>query len=117
MDIIIILVIVFLVIELIEHVVFPLFWTLARRKKKALHGSLSMLNKVGEVKKWEKMEGYVFINGELWHAVSESPLSKGDMVIVERVKGLTLTVTPVTCCNQTIHPPNEKVNRDNMTNI
>ena len=38
--------------ELIEHVVFPLFWSIIGRKRKSVCGVTGMLGKVGEVKKW-----------------------------------------------------------------
>lgn len=51
-----------------------------------------MLSKVGEVKQWKKNEGKVFVNGELWQAVSEVPLLPGDRVVIQKVEGLTLEV-------------------------
>jgi membrane-bound serine protease (ClpP class) len=38
--------------------------------------------------------GKVFIEGELWSAVSEQPVGKGDLVEVTGVEGLTLKVVP-----------------------
>jgi len=78
--------------ELIEHVVFPLFWSIMARKRKSVCGVTGMLGKVGEVKQWEKNEGKVFVNGELWQAVSEVPLVPGDRVVIQKVEGLTLKV-------------------------
>ena len=51
-----------------------------------------MLGKVGEVKNWQETEGKVFVNGELWRAVSDDPLSPRDKVIIKKLKGLTLKV-------------------------
>ena len=45
-----------------------------------------------EVKQWKKNEGKVFVNGELWQAVSEVPLVPGDRVVIQNVEGLTLKV-------------------------
>ena len=80
--------------ELIEHVVFPLFWFIKDRKKKSVCGVAGMLGKVGEVKQWQKTEGQVFVNGELWQAVSDAPLLPGDRVVIQKVEGLTLGVKP-----------------------
>ena len=80
--------------ELIEHVVFPLFWFIKERKKKSVCGVAGMLGKVGEVKQWQKTEGQVFVNGELWQAVSDAPLLPGDRVVIQNVGGLTLGVKP-----------------------
>jgi membrane-bound serine protease (ClpP class) len=78
--------------ELIEHVVFPLFWVLKDRKRKSVSGVTGMLGKVGEIKQWNKTGGQVFVNGELWQAVSNAPLLPGDRVIIQKIKGLTLEV-------------------------
>ena len=86
------LVIVFILFELIEHLVFPLFWLIMGRKRKSVCGVSGMLGKVGEVKQWKKNEGKVFVNGELWQAVSEVPFLPGDRVVVQKVEGLTLKV-------------------------
>lgn len=80
--------------ELIEHVVFPLFWFIKEGKKKSVCGVAGMLGKVGEVKQWQKTEGQVFVNGELWQAVSDAPLLPGDRVVIQKVEGLTLGVKP-----------------------
>jgi membrane-bound serine protease (ClpP class) len=39
-------------------------------------------------------QGRVFIEGENWNAVSDTPVKKGQLVEVLRVQGLTLHVTP-----------------------
>ena len=90
--IILILVIGVVLFELVEHVVFPLFWFIMGRKKKSVCGVTGMLGKVGEVKQWKKNEGKVFVSGELWKAVSEIPLLPGDKVVIQNVEGLTLKV-------------------------
>ena len=92
--IILALVIGFILFELIEHVAFPLFWFIKDRKKKSVCGVSGMLGKVGEVKQWQKNEGKVFVNGELWQAVSEAPLLPGDSVVIQNVEGLRLEVNP-----------------------
>jgi len=92
--IILTLVIGFVLFELIEHVVFPLFWFIKDRKRKSVCGVPGMLGKVGEVKQWRNNEGRVFVNGELWQAVSTAPLLPGDRVVIQNVKGLTLGVKP-----------------------
>ena len=90
--IILTLVIGVLLFELIEHVVFPLFWFIMGRKRKSVCGVSGMLGKVGEVKQWKKNEGKFFVSGELWKAVSEVPLLPGDRVVIQKVEGLTLEV-------------------------
>lgn len=90
---IIILAIFFVIYELIEHVAFPLFWSLVYRKKKPLYGPERILGETGEVKEWKEKEGYVFVDGELWKAVSEVKLKIGNKVAIQKMEGLTLTVT------------------------
>jgi len=75
-----------------EFVIIPLVTLFRQRKKKSAYGPTNVLGKTGEVKKWEKNEGYVFVNGELWKAVSDLPFSPGDRVLVQKVEGLTLRV-------------------------
>lgn len=91
---IIIIVIGILMFEFIEHVVFPLIWYIKDRKKRSVCGSTGMLGKVGEIKCWQESEGQIFVNGELWRAVSQFPLSAGDRAVIQKVNGLTLSVMP-----------------------
>ena len=93
-NIIVALIIGLIVFETIEHVVFPLFWFAKNRKKKSLCGAEGLLGRVVEVKQWEKTKGRVFVNGELWSAISDVPLAKGDKAVIEDVKGLILRVKP-----------------------
>jgi len=88
------LVIGFVLFELIEHVVFPLFWFIKDRNRKSVCGKTGRFGKVGEVKQWQETEGQVFVNGELWRAVSDVPLLTGDNAVIQNVDGLTLRVKP-----------------------
>jgi membrane-bound serine protease (ClpP class) len=78
--------------ELLEHVLFPIFFFLFRKKKMDLFGPDRLLGKEGEVKKWRHKEGYVWIDGELWKASGDLPLKKGDKVVVQKIEGITLKV-------------------------
>jgi len=92
--ILIALVVAFVLFEFVEHVVFPLVWFILGRKRRSISGAEGMLGKVVEVKQWYKTEGQVFVNGELWRAVSDVPLFKGDKALIHDVEGLTLRVEP-----------------------
>lgn len=94
-NVMITLVIGFIVFELIEHLVFPLFWSIKNRNKRSIAGVTGMLGKVAKVKQWHNTEGQVFVNGELWTAVSDVPLFTGDKAVVQKVEGLTLKVKPL----------------------
>ncbi|RZB33714.1 MAG: hypothetical protein SRB2_03825 [Desulfobacteraceae bacterium Eth-SRB2] len=91
---IIILVIGFLVFEFIEHVAIPLFWFIKDRRKISNYGVMGIIGKVVEIKRWDKTQGQVLINGELWKAVCEVPLLNGGKAVVQGIEGLTLKLKP-----------------------
>lgn len=93
-DILTIILIIFVLFELIEHVLFPLVWSIIVRNKKPLTGIESMVGKEAKVVKWQDTNGMVFINGELWKATSDYPLLPGDKATIEKVDGLLLRVNP-----------------------
>ena len=92
--VIITIVICFITFELIEHVVLPLIWFIKDRKKKSNYGVTGMLGKVVEIKQWDKTEGRVLVNGELWRAVCEVPLPQGSKAMILDIEGLTLKLKP-----------------------
>lgn len=52
-------------------------------------------------------KGYVRVNGELWQASSTgSPIDKDTEVVIARIKGLTLFVTPVDRSNHKVDKRN-----------
>ena len=92
--VIITIIICFIAFELIEHVVLPLIWFIKDRKKKSNYGVTGMLGKVVEIKQWDKTEGRVLVNGELWRAVCEVPLPQGSKAMILDIEGLTLKLKP-----------------------
>ena len=86
------IIIIFVLYELIEHIVFPLVWSIIVRNRKPLIGIESMVGKEVKVEKWQGKNGVVFINGELWKATSDAPLLPGDKAIIDKVDGLLLSV-------------------------
>jgi membrane-bound serine protease (ClpP class) len=38
--------------------------------------------------------GRIFVEGEYWNAVSDTPIEKGEVVEIAAVQGLTLKVNP-----------------------
>jgi membrane-bound serine protease (ClpP class) len=93
-NILIALIVAFVVFEIIEHVIVPLIGFVLGRKRRSISGAEGMVGKVVEVKQWTTNEGQVFVNGELWKAVSDVPLLKGDKAVIHNVEGLTLRVEP-----------------------
>ena len=89
-----VLIIGFVLFELIEHVILPIVWSIRVRNQKSLCGVERMVGKKVTIKRWQKTDGFVLINGELWRAVSDNPLLTGDIAIIEKVEGLVLKVIP-----------------------
>jgi len=92
--IIIIVIVCFVVFELIEHVVIPLFWLIFKKRKKSDYGVTGMIGKIVEIKRWDKTEGQVLVNGELWRAVCDVPLTRGSKAVILDIEGLTLKLKP-----------------------
>ena len=62
-------------------------------------GAEALCGRIGVVRRWSEPGGQVFINGALWRARQRwadsddnESLREGDLVVVERVNGLTLSV-------------------------
>jgi len=99
-NIIITIIIIFAGVELIEHVIFPLVWLIFKGRKRSTYGVMSMIGKPVEIRRWNKTEGQVSINGELWSAVCEVPLPVGGKAVVCGIEGLTLQLKPYEDCRQ-----------------
>jgi len=91
-SILIALVIGLLLFEFVEHLLFPLVCFILGKKKRSTSGADGMLGKVVKVRQWNRNEGQVFVNGELWRAVSDVPLAEGDEAVIHDVTGLILKV-------------------------
>ncbi|MFN3870682.1 MAG: NfeD family protein [Aquificaceae bacterium] len=64
----------------------------AQRRKKML-GMEEIIGEQGEAyTDFIEGKGKVFIHGEIWNAVSNDPIKKGDQVVVEEAKGMVLKV-------------------------
>jgi len=56
-------------------------------------GTEELIGEQGEVyADFVNGKGKVFIHGEIWNAISDEPLKKGEQVVVEEVKGMILKV-------------------------
>ena len=93
-NIIITVIIIFIAVELIEHIIFPIVWSIFKGRKRSTYGVMGMMGKVVEIRRWNKSEGQVSINGELWSAVCEAPLTVGGKAVVQGIEGLTLKLKP-----------------------
>jgi membrane-bound serine protease (ClpP class) len=92
LKILLILIIAYVLFELTEHVIVPLYWVIAKKKKLSPTGESGMVGLIAEVKEWEGTKGRVFVHGELWKAESDISFNPGDEVAVQSVKRLVLTV-------------------------
>jgi len=89
-NMIITVIIIFIAVELIEHIIFPIVWSAFKGRKRSNYGVMGMIGKVVEIRRWNKTEGQVLINGELWSAACEVPLPVGGKALVQGIEGLTL---------------------------
>jgi len=118
-SVIIAFVIAFIVFELIEHVVLPLIWLIKDRNKKSDYGVTGMIGKVVEIKRWNKTEGRVLVNGELWSAVCDVSLPVGGKAVIMDIAGLTLKLKPhetrnielLSCKSEPKNSPRETVSK------
>jgi membrane-bound serine protease (ClpP class) len=68
---------------------------LRARRNKAVSGVQGMIGEIGVAHSPLVPEGKVFVHGEIWNAVSTVPAPAGVKVVVRRVEGLQLEVSPV----------------------
>jgi membrane-bound serine protease (ClpP class) len=63
-------------------------------RNKVVTGQQGLIGEIGVAQSPLALEGKIFIHGELWNAVASEPVAVGEQVVVNRVEGLTLEVTP-----------------------
>ena len=69
---------------------------LRARRNKVVTGVQGLIGEVGTAQSVLAPTGKVLVHGEIWNAVSASPVANGSKVIVRKVDGLQLEVAPVT---------------------
>ncbi len=68
------------------------------RRVRVQAGAEALQGQIGVVRRWNEPSGQVFVEGALWRArhgwadADAETLQEGDLVVVERVNGLTLSV-------------------------
>jgi len=75
--------------------VFLMNIALRARRNKVVTGAQGLVGETGVAHSALAPEGKVFVHGELWDAVSSSPVVAGQAVIVRKVDGLRLQVDPI----------------------
>lgn len=92
-SILITLLICFVIYEIFEHLILPLFCMIRYRKRKSSCGPSGMIGKKCLVKKWYGNSGKVQVGSELWNATCQLPLIPGDEAVIEGLEGLTLRIS------------------------
>lgn len=75
--------------------IFLMTLVLRAHQAKVTTGEQGLVGEIGTARTPLTPEGKVFVHGELWDAVSATPLAAGQQVVVRRVDGLRVTVEPV----------------------
>jgi membrane-bound serine protease (ClpP class) len=75
--------------------IFLLTLAIRARRNKVATGAQGLIGLVGVAQTPLSPEGKVFVRGEIWNAISDSPLAAGHQVEIRRVDGLTVCVTPL----------------------
>jgi len=65
------------------------------RRNKVVTGVQGLIGEIGVAQSPLVPEGKVFVHGEIWNAISSAPVPIGAKVVVRRVEGLQLEVSPV----------------------
>ena len=65
------------------------------RRGKVVTGREQMIGAAAEVLSWDGKSGYVLAHGERWKAMSDTPLTAGQVARIEDMDGLTLKITSV----------------------
>ena len=68
---------------------------LRARRNKVVTGAQGMIGEIGVAQSPLAPEGKVFVHGEIWNAISSTPVAIGSRVVVRHVDGLQLEVAPV----------------------
>jgi membrane-bound serine protease (ClpP class) len=75
--------------------IFLLTIAIRARRNKVATGAQGLLGLIAVAQTALSPEGKIFVHGELWNAVSDSPVAAGQQVEVRRVDGLTVYVAPL----------------------
>jgi membrane-bound serine protease (ClpP class) len=67
---------------------------LKARRNKIVTGEEGMIGMIGTARTPLTPSGKVFVNGELWNAVSSQQLAPGQRVVIKEIRGLELEVEP-----------------------
>ena len=71
------------------------YLTIKSKRTKAVSGMEGMIGQRAKVKQTLDPEGKVLIHGETWNAICESQVDEGEMVIIQAIDGLKVTVKKI----------------------
>jgi len=77
---------------------------LKARRNKVVTGVQGLIGEVGVAQSDLTPYGKVFVHGEIWNAISATPVAAGSRVVVRKVDGLQLDVAPLTAPEGTAVP-------------
>ncbi len=77
---------------------------LRARRNKVVTGVQGLIGEIGVAQSDLTPLGKVFVHGEIWNAVSSTPVTAGSKIVVRNVKDLQLQVTPLTALEGTPIP-------------
>ena len=76
-------------------IMFGMAWlAMKARRRMPVTGKESMIGEIAMARTDVAPHGQVFLHGELWEAISEQPIRRGEEAEVTSVEGLTLKVAP-----------------------
>jgi membrane-bound serine protease (ClpP class) len=76
-------------------IMFGMAWlAMKARRRGPVTGRESMVGEIATAKTDVAPHGQVFLHGELWDAISDAPIRKGEEALIKAVEGLTLKVAP-----------------------
>lgn len=68
---------------------------LRARRNKVVTGAQGLIGEIGVTQSPLVPEGKVFVHGEIWNAISSTPVPIGSRIVVRKVDGLQLEVAPL----------------------
>jgi membrane-bound ClpP family serine protease len=87
--------IVLVIVAVAAFLAAAIYWGILAHRKQISAGKEDLVGKVAEVKTVMKPKGTVLIQGERWTAISDTGrVDPGEEVIITKVDGLKLWVTP-----------------------
>lgn len=93
--ILLLIILIWLLFEIIEHIIVPLIWLVFKGKSRKSHRlQEDLTGRVALIKEWHKNKGLVELDGEYWSAFSEFRFRPGQKVYIKNREGLKLHVLP-----------------------